>query len=130
MVGDDRSVELTVGSCDPDAPAFAEHDRDSAEPALGGDQSMAQREVLLGIDVFRQGRRIAVVAPADAIAFEDSTNGVHAAKAAGLFCVVVPNVMTVDLDLTEGDLRLLSLDAMPLREVIKEACPVRKGRAR
>ena len=70
------------------------------------------------------------VSPAEAIAFEDSTNGVHAAKAAGLFCVVVPNLLTVDLDLTEADLRLLSLDAMPLREVIKEASAVRKPRAR
>jgi beta-phosphoglucomutase-like phosphatase (HAD superfamily) len=61
------------------------------------------------------------VSPAEAIAFEDSTNGVLAAKAAGLFCVVVPNLMTVDLDLSEADLRLLSLDAMPLRNVIKEA---------
>jgi HAD superfamily hydrolase (TIGR01509 family) len=65
------------------------------------------------------------VSPAEAIAFEDSTNGVLAAKAAGLFCVVVPNLLTVDLDLTEADLRLLSLDAMPLRDVI-EASAVRK----
>jgi HAD superfamily hydrolase (TIGR01509 family) len=70
------------------------------------------------------------VSPAEAIAFEDSTNGVQAAKAAGLFTVVVPNLMTVDLDLAEADLRLLSLDALPLRDVIKEASPVRKRRAR
>jgi HAD superfamily hydrolase (TIGR01509 family) len=69
------------------------------------------------------------VSPAEAIAFEDSTNGVLAAKAAGLFCVVVPNLMTVDLDLTEADLRLLSLDAMPLRNVIKEASAVSKRRS-
>ena len=70
------------------------------------------------------------VSPSEAIAFEDSSNGVQAAKAAGLFCVAVPNPLTSDLDLSEADLRLLSLDAMPLREVIKEASPVRKGRAR
>ena len=70
------------------------------------------------------------VSPAEAIAFEDSTNGVLAAKAAGLFCVVVPNLMTVDLDLTQADLRLLSLDAMPLRDVIKEAGAVSKRRHR
>ena len=64
--------------------------------------------------------------PDEAIAFEDSTNGIHAAKAAGLFCVVVPNLLTVDLDLTEADLRLLSLDAMPLREVISQASATRK----
>jgi HAD superfamily hydrolase (TIGR01509 family) len=66
------------------------------------------------------------VQPAEAIAFEDSSNGIHAAKAAGLFCVVVPNPLTVDLDLTEADLRLLTLEAMPLRDVIKEASAVRK----
>jgi len=66
------------------------------------------------------------VQPAEAIAFEDSSNGIHAAKAAGLLCVVVPNLLTVDLDLTEADLRLLTLEAMPLRDVIKEASAVRK----
>jgi HAD superfamily hydrolase (TIGR01509 family) len=61
------------------------------------------------------------VTPAEAIAFEDSTNGILAAKAAGLFCVVVPNLMTADLDLSEADLRLLTLEAMPLADVLKEA---------
>jgi HAD superfamily hydrolase (TIGR01509 family) len=64
--------------------------------------------------------------PDEAIAFEDSSNGIHAAKAAGLFCVVVPNLLTVDLDLTEADLRLLTLEALPLGEVIKEASGARK----
>ena len=64
--------------------------------------------------------------PEEAIAFEDSSNGIHAAKAAGLYCVVVPNLLTVDLDLSEADLRLLTLEAMPLREVIKEASGARK----
>jgi HAD superfamily hydrolase (TIGR01509 family) len=70
------------------------------------------------------------VRPQEAIAFEDSTNGILAAKAAGLFCVVVPNLMTVDMDLTLADLRLLSLDAMPLRDVIKEADATSKRRRR
>lgn len=70
------------------------------------------------------------VSPSEAIAFEDSSNGVHAAKAAGLFCVVVPNLLTADLDLSEADLRLLTLDAIPLAEVIREASGVRKRRSR
>jgi HAD superfamily hydrolase (TIGR01509 family) len=57
----------------------------------------------------------------DAIALEDSSNGVRAAKAAGLFCVVVPNPLTADLDLSEADLHLTSLDAMPLRKLLDEA---------
>jgi HAD superfamily hydrolase (TIGR01509 family) len=61
------------------------------------------------------------VRPVEAIALEDSSNGVRAAKAAGLFCVAVPNPLTADLDLTEADLRLISLEAMPLRTLLKEA---------
>jgi hypothetical protein len=38
--------------------------------------------------------------------------------------------MTVDMDLTLADLRLLSLDAMPLRDVIKEADATSKRRRR
>jgi len=77
-------------------------------------------------DLYRTALQRLGVQPAEAIAFEDSSNGIHAAKAAGLFCVVVPNPLTVDLDLTEADLRLLTLEAMPLRDVIKEASAVRK----
>ena len=77
-------------------------------------------------ELYRTARQRLGVQPDEAIALEDSTNGIHAAKAAGLFCVVVPNLMTVDLDLTEADLRLLSLDAMPLRDLIKEAQRVSK----
>jgi len=77
-------------------------------------------------DLYRTALERLGVQPAEAIAFEDSSNGIHAAKAAGLLCVVVPNLLTVDLDLTEADLRLLTLEAMPLRDVIKEASAVRK----
>ena len=81
-------------------------------------------------DLYLTALRRLDASPNEAIAFEDSSNGVQAAKAAGLFCVAVPNPLTADLDLSEADLRLLSLDAMPLREVIKEASSVRKRRAR
>jgi beta-phosphoglucomutase-like phosphatase (HAD superfamily) len=46
------------------------------------------------------------VGPRAAIAFEDFPNGIRAAKAAGLFCVVVANPVTKNLDLTGGDLYL------------------------
>jgi HAD superfamily hydrolase (TIGR01509 family) len=55
----------------------------------------------------------------DAIALEDSTNGIRAAKAAGLFCVAVPNAMTATMDLSQADLRLVSLDEMPLDELVR-----------
>lgn len=49
------------------------------------------------------------VASADAVAFEDSMNGILAAKAAGLFCVAVPNSVTEGMDLSKADARIRSL---------------------
>jgi HAD superfamily hydrolase (TIGR01509 family) len=51
----------------------------------------------------------------EAVAFEDSPNGVRAAKAAGVFCVAVPNEVTRDLGLAEAraDLVLDSLADLP-----------------
>ena len=55
------------------------------------------------------------VAAGEAVAFEDSPNGVLAAKAAGIFCVAVPNEVTRDLGLDEAgaDLVLDSLADLP-----------------
>jgi HAD superfamily hydrolase (TIGR01509 family) len=53
----------------------------------------------------------------EAIAFEDSPNGVTAAKAAGIFTVAVPNGVTASLGLEEADLRLESPAELPLREL-------------
>ena len=53
-----------------------------------------------------------------AIAFEDSPNGIAAAKAAGLFCVAVPNAVTGRLNLAAADLRLDSLEQLPLEELL------------
>ena len=55
------------------------------------------------------------VAAAEAVAFEDSPNGVLAAKAAGVFCVAVPNEVTRELGLEEAgaDLVLDSLADLP-----------------
>ena len=58
------------------------------------------------------------VAAREAIAFEDSRNGIAAAKTAGLYCVAVPNPMTSALDLSAADLRLESLGALGLEELI------------
>jgi beta-phosphoglucomutase-like phosphatase (HAD superfamily) len=38
------------------------------------------------------------------LAFEDSPNGIKAAKAAGLRCVAVPNRITREMDLSDADL--------------------------
>ncbi|MDQ3107001.1 MAG: HAD-IA family hydrolase [Actinomycetota bacterium] len=54
------------------------------------------------------------VAPAEAIAIEDSPNGIAAAKAAGLWCVAVPHAITCSLDLSAADLVIDTLDGMTL----------------
>ncbi len=61
------------------------------------------------------------VAPREAIALEDSSNGVRAARAAGLFCVAVPNAMTAEMDLTAADLQIDSLGSVPLDELVQRA---------
>jgi HAD superfamily hydrolase (TIGR01509 family) len=45
----------------------------------------------------------------DAIAIEDSPNGIAAARAAGMWCVAVPNGITAGLDFSHADLVLKSL---------------------
>jgi HAD superfamily hydrolase (TIGR01509 family) len=55
------------------------------------------------------------VTAGEAVAFEDSPNGVLAAKAAGVFCVAVPNEVTRELGLEEAgaDIVLDSLADLP-----------------
>ena len=57
--------------------------------------------------------------PHEAIAFEDSPNGVTAAKAAGLICVAVPNPMTSSLALDDADLVVESLADVPLPKLLE-----------
>jgi len=60
------------------------------------------------------------VQPFEAVAFEDSLNGMRAALAAGLHCVVVPNSVTHHLPFAGHSLRLGSMADMPLEEVIRQ----------
>lgn len=57
----------------------------------------------------------------EALALEDSPNGIMAAKRAGIFCVAVPNTLTRYLPLDQADLRLDSLASLPLSELIRQA---------
>lgn len=58
------------------------------------------------------------IQPGEALAFEDSVNGVIAAKEAGLLCVAIPNALTASMDLSRADLRLPSLAETPLQELL------------
>lgn len=56
--------------------------------------------------------------PDQAIALEDSPNGVAAAKRAGLYCVAVPNPLTRQLSLAHADLLLNSLADLSLEQLL------------
>jgi HAD superfamily hydrolase (TIGR01509 family) len=71
--------------------------------------------------VYREALRALDVRPEQAVALEDSVNGMRAAQGAGIFCVVVPNEMTRRLSFDNADLRLASLTEMPLAEVLQRA---------
>jgi putative hydrolase of the HAD superfamily len=53
------------------------------------------------------------VSAGEAVAFEDSPNGIRAATAAGIFTVGVPNAITRELDLEAADLVVDSLADLP-----------------
>jgi beta-phosphoglucomutase-like phosphatase (HAD superfamily) len=57
----------------------------------------------------------------EAIALEDSPNGILAAKRAGLFCVAIPNDLTRQLSLNLADLQMNSLADFPLAQILQHA---------
>ena len=60
------------------------------------------------------------VQASEAVAIEDSPNGVSAAKRAGMRCVAIPNSITARLDLTAADITLASLADVSLRELLEK----------
>jgi HAD superfamily hydrolase (TIGR01509 family) len=70
-------------------------------------------------DLYLAALRALGVTAGEAIALEDSPNGVAAARAAGVFCVAVPNALTRDLDLSGADVRLSSLSEVPLLDLLE-----------
>jgi beta-phosphoglucomutase-like phosphatase (HAD superfamily) len=70
-------------------------------------------------DIYRLALSTLGLGPANAVAVEDSANGLAAAKAAGLFTVVTPTRWTALQDFGEADLTLPHLGdpAMPLDAV-------------
>ncbi|RKP53096.1 HAD family hydrolase [Cohnella endophytica] len=59
------------------------------------------------------------VRPHEAVAIEDSVNGLRAAKAAGLYGVAVPNPMTSGMDFGLADLKLSNLKEQTLEQIIE-----------
>ncbi|MBU5445317.1 HAD family phosphatase [Paenibacillus sp. MSJ-34] len=56
----------------------------------------------------------------EAIAFEDSLHGLRAAKAAGMYCVVVPNRLTIHFPFANYDMKIGSMADMKLTDMIEK----------
>lgn len=69
-------------------------------------------------DLYLEALDLLGVAAGEAVAFEDSLNGVLAAQAAGIFCVAIPNEVTRDMGLDHADLLLHSLAELPPTELL------------
>jgi HAD superfamily hydrolase (TIGR01509 family) len=69
--------------------------------------------------LYLEALRLLGLAPEEALAFEDSPNGIRAAKAAGVHCAAVPNDVTSGLDLSEADLVVSSLAEISLTRLLE-----------
>ncbi len=76
------------------------------------------RQIKPAPDLFLAALGMLQLRAEDALVFEDSRNGVLAAQAAGIRVVLVPNSVTVHLDIREENLRLASLAEMPLDDLL------------
>jgi HAD superfamily hydrolase (TIGR01509 family) len=63
------------------------------------------------------------VKSSEALAIEDSPNGVIAAKSAGMLCVAIPNTITSRLDLSHADVVLRSLSEVTLPDLLQRLEP-------
>jgi len=71
-------------------------------------------------DLFLKALDVLGVTAGEAVVFEDSPNGVNAARAAGIFVVSVPNPITILLKTDGADLTLESLSQIPLQRLLKD----------
>jgi HAD superfamily hydrolase (TIGR01509 family) len=95
-------------------------ERFDAIVCANGDAARAKPRPTLYLDALERLR----VRAEEAVAFEDSPNGIRAAKAAGLVCVAVPNPVTASLDLAQADLVVEAFTDVPLTDLLVRFGPV------
>lgn len=79
-------------------------------------------------DLFLKALQALNVHPAQAIVFEDSPNGIQAARAAGIAVVAVPNPITARLGIDGADLTVPSLAEIPLTNLLNHLQGATKSR--
>jgi HAD superfamily hydrolase (TIGR01509 family) len=82
--------------------------------AANGDATRAKPQP----DLYLEALDALGLRPEEGIAFEDSVNGIRAAKGAGVFVVAVPNPITETFALEEADLLLDSLEELALADLL------------
>ena len=120
---DARRLGLAVGIVSTSGPGWIERglarlgcaDGWACVISANGDRSRAKPAPTIYLEALAE----LAVAPGEAIAIEDSPNGVSAARAAGIFCVAFPNAVTERLDLSHADLIVESLEAVPLEQLLE-----------
>ncbi|MFL5767368.1 MAG: HAD family hydrolase [Actinomycetota bacterium] len=80
-----------------------------------GDETRAKPSPVL----YSEALDLMDVGAESAAAVEDSPHGIAAAKAAGLYCVAVPNEVTATLDLSAADIVVGSLVDLPFEELLR-----------
>jgi HAD superfamily hydrolase (TIGR01509 family) len=110
------------------ACAIASSSGDDWVPPLLGQLGLADRFAHVSVfdgtcpakpapDLYLRACAALRVEPREAVAFEDSPNGIAAAKAAGLWCVAVPHELTRGLDLSAADVVIPTLDGVALNDL-------------
>jgi len=78
-------------------------------------------------DLYYAALAALAISAQEAIAFEDSPQGVRAANRAGIFCVAVPNRVTEVLDFSHADWQLNSLAELSLDALLHQHASLNKG---
>jgi HAD superfamily hydrolase (TIGR01509 family) len=71
-------------------------------------------------DLFQLALEKLGISALEAVVFEDSPNGINAARAAGIFVIAVPNEITKSMDTSEADLEIGSFVEINLSQLIKD----------
>ena len=69
--------------------------------------------------VYKAALKVLDITAGEAIALEDSPNGILSATRAGIFTIAVPNALTRLLGVGNADMELESMAHMPLEELLK-----------
>lgn len=123
LIADARSMGMPVGIASSSPLSWVAGHLERLELRSSFDCVACWREGVAGKpapDLYVEAAGLLGAAPSECIAFEDSMNGVLAAKAAGMRCVAVPHGLTAHLDLSAADVIVSSLAEVSLADLVAQ----------